>query len=50
MNSGDTFVLLEGIDVVVGLCVQPEDRARRLDGALPGESAYGSPGGVTHGS
>jgi Amt family ammonium transporter len=45
-----TFVLLKGIDVVVGLRVDPETEHDGLDGALHGESAYGSPGGIAHGS
>ncbi len=45
-----TFVLLKGIDVVVGLRVDQETEHDGLDGALHGESAYGSPGGVAHGS
>jgi Amt family ammonium transporter len=45
-----TFVLLKGIDRVVGLRVDPEIEHDGLDGALHGESAYGSPGGVAHGS
>ncbi len=45
-----TFVLLKAIDVVVGLRVDPEIEHDGLDGALHGESAYGSPGSVAHGS
>jgi Amt family ammonium transporter len=45
-----TFVLLKGIDVLVGLRVDQETEHDGLDGALHGESAYGSPGGVAHGS
>ncbi|HEU4733687.1 MAG TPA: ammonium transporter [Kofleriaceae bacterium] len=45
-----TFVLLKGIDLVVGLRVDQETEHDGLDGALHGESAYGSPGAVAHGS
>ena len=45
-----TFVLLKVIDAVVGLRVDQEVEHDGLDGALHGESAYGSPGGVAHGS
>jgi Amt family ammonium transporter len=45
-----TFVLLKGIDLVVGLRVDVEAEHDGLDGALHGESAYGSPGSVGHGS
>jgi len=45
-----TFALLKGIDLVVGLRVDQETEHDGLDGALHGESAYGSPGGVAHGS
>jgi Amt family ammonium transporter len=45
-----TFVLLKGIDLAVGLRVDPETEHDGLDGALHGESAYGSPGSVAHGS
>ncbi len=45
-----TFVLLKGIDALVGLRVDPEIEHDGLDGALHGESAYGSPGSVAHGS
>ena len=45
-----TFVLLKGIDLVVGLRVDPEVEHDGLDGALHGESAYGGPGSVAHGS
>ena len=45
-----TFVLLKGIDLVIGLRVEAEAEADGLDGALHGESAYGSPGSVAHGS
>jgi Amt family ammonium transporter len=45
-----TFVLLKVIDRVVGLRVLQETEYDGLDGALHGESAYGSPGGTAHGS
>ena len=45
-----TFVLLEGVDLLVGFRVDAETEHDGLDGALHGESAYGSPGGVAHGS
>jgi len=45
-----TFVLLKVIDLMVGLRVEPETEHEGLDGVLHGESAYGSPGGVAHGS
>ena len=45
-----TFVLLKGIDLVVGLRVDQEVEHDGLDGALHGESAYGSPGSAAHGS
>ncbi|MBA3394681.1 MAG: ammonium transporter [Deltaproteobacteria bacterium] len=45
-----TFVLLKGIDVVIGLRVDPEVEHDGLDGALHGESAYGSPSGGAHGT
>jgi Amt family ammonium transporter len=45
-----TFVVLKGIDLVIGLRVEAETEHDGLDGALHGESAYGSPGGVAHGS
>jgi Amt family ammonium transporter len=45
-----TFVLLKGIDLVVGLRIDQETEHDGLDGALHGESAYGSPGSVAHGS
>ena len=45
-----TFVLLKGIDLVVGLRVEPEVEHDGLDGPLHGESAYGGPGSVAHGS
>jgi ammonium transporter, Amt family len=43
-----TFILLKVIDLTVGLRVDPEMEHDGLDGALHGESAYGSPGGVAH--
>jgi ammonium transporter, Amt family len=43
-----TFVLLKIIDLTVGLRVDLETEHDGLDGALHGESAYGSPGGVAH--
>ena len=45
-----TLVLLKAIDLAVGLRVDQETEHDGLDGALHGESAYGSPGGVAHGS
>ena len=45
-----TFVLLKVIDLTIGLRVEAEIEHDGLDGALHGESAYGSPGGVAHGS
>jgi len=45
-----TFVLLKVIDLAVGLRVDQETEHEGLDGALHGESAYGSPGGIAHGS
>ena len=45
-----TFVLLKVIDLTIGLRVEVEIEHDGLDGALHGESAYGSPGGVAHGS
>ncbi len=45
-----TFVVLKGIDLVIGLRVDAETEHDGLDGALHGESAYGSPGSVAHGS
>ena len=45
-----TFVLLKVINLMVGLRVDQETEHDGLDGALHGESAYGSPGGVAHGS
>ena len=43
-----TFVLLKLIDKVVGLRVDEEVEADGLDGALHGESAYGSAGSMAH--
>ena len=43
-----TFVLLKGVDLLVGLRVDAETEHDGLDGALHGESAYGSPGSVAH--
>jgi ammonium transporter, Amt family len=43
-----TFVLLKVIDLTIGLRVDQETEHDGLDGALHGESAYGSPGGVAH--
>jgi len=45
-----TFVLLKVIDLTIGLRVDAETEHDGLDSALHGESAYGSPGGVAHGS
>ena len=45
-----TFVLLKILDQTIGLRVAEETEADGLDGALHGESAYGSPSGVAHGS
>jgi Amt family ammonium transporter len=45
-----TWLLLKGIDQVIGLRVEAELEHDGLDGALHGESAYGSPGSVSHGS
>jgi Amt family ammonium transporter len=45
-----TFVLLKAIDLTIGLRVDAEVEHDGLDGALHGESAYGSPGGIAHGS
>ena len=45
-----TFVLLKLIDLTVGLRVDAETEHDGLDGALHGESAYGSPSGSAHGS
>jgi ammonium transporter, Amt family len=45
-----TFILLKVIDLTVGLRVDQETEHEGLDGTLHGESAYGSPGGIAHGS
>jgi Amt family ammonium transporter len=45
-----TFILLKVIDLTVGLRVDQEAEHEGLDGVLHGESAYGSPGGIAHGS
>lgn len=45
-----TFVLLKIIDRTIGLRVEAETEHDGLDGALHGESAYGSPGSIAHGS
>jgi Amt family ammonium transporter len=45
-----TLGLLKVIHLVVGLRVDQETEHDGLDGALHGESAYGSPGGIAHGS
>jgi Amt family ammonium transporter len=45
-----TFVVLKGIDLVIGLRVDEEVEHDGLDGALHGESAYASPGSTAHGS
>jgi Amt family ammonium transporter len=45
-----TFVLLKVIDLTMGLRVEAEVEHDGLDGALHGESAYGSPGGIAHGA
>jgi Amt family ammonium transporter len=45
-----TYVLLKVIDLTIGLRVDSEAEHDGLDGALHGESAYGSPGGIAHGS
>ena len=45
-----TFVLLKIIDLTIGLRVDAEIEHDGLDGALHGESAYGSPSGSAHGS
>ncbi|HUS30881.1 MAG TPA: ammonium transporter [Kofleriaceae bacterium] len=45
-----TFILLKVIDLTVGLRVDQESEHEGLDGVLHGESAYGSPGGIAHGS
>jgi ammonium transporter, Amt family len=44
-----TFVLLKAIDLVIGLRVDPELEHDGLDGALHGESAYGTSSGGAHG-
>ena len=44
-----TFVILKGIDLTVGLRVDPETEYNGLDSALHGESAYADPGSVAHG-
>ena len=43
-----TFVLLKVLDLTVGLRVNVEVEHDGLDGALHGESAYGSPSGAAH--
>jgi Amt family ammonium transporter len=43
-----TFVLLKAIDLLVGLRVDQETEHDGLDGALHGESAYGSPTSTAH--
>jgi Amt family ammonium transporter len=45
-----TFVVLKGIDLVIGLRVDEEVEHDGLDSALHGESAYASPGSTAHGS
>jgi ammonium transporter, Amt family len=45
-----TFVLLKILDFTIGLRVDQETEHDGLDGTLHGESAYGSPGSVAHGS
>jgi Amt family ammonium transporter len=45
-----TFVLLKAIDLTIGLRVDAEVEHDGLDGALHGESAYGSPSGTAHGT
>jgi ammonium transporter, Amt family len=45
-----TFVLLKVLDLTIGIRVDAETEHDGLDGALHGESAYGSPGGVAHGT
>jgi ammonium transporter, Amt family len=45
-----TFVLLKVLDMTLGLRVSEETEHDGLDGALHGESAYGSPSGGAHGS
>jgi Amt family ammonium transporter len=44
-----TFVVLKAIDLVIGLRVAPETEREGLDGALHGESAYGSASSTAHG-
>jgi Amt family ammonium transporter len=44
-----TFILLKAIDLVLGLRVDAEIEHDGLDGALHGESAYGSSSGGAHG-
>ena len=44
-----TFVILKGIDLTIGLRVDPETEYNGLDSALHGESAYADPGSVAHG-
>jgi Amt family ammonium transporter len=43
-----TFVLLKVIQLTIGLRVDAETEHDGLDGALHGESAYASPGGIAH--
>jgi ammonium transporter, Amt family len=43
-----TFVVLKVIDLTIGLRVDQETEHEGLDGVLHGESAYGSPGSVSH--
>jgi Amt family ammonium transporter len=43
-----TFVLLKAIDLTIGLRVDAEVEHDGLDSALHGESAYASPGSVSH--
>ncbi|HEU0033550.1 MAG TPA: ammonium transporter [Kofleriaceae bacterium] len=45
-----TFVLLKGIDLLIGLRVDAEAEHDGLDNALHGESAYGSPSSTAHGT
>jgi len=45
-----TFVLLKLLDLTLGLKVDAETEHDGLDGALHGESAYGSPSGAAHGT
>jgi len=45
-----TFVVLKGIDLVIGLRVDEETEHDGLDSALHGESAYAGPGSTAHGS